>query len=214
MNKILITGFEPFAGELINPSYEAVRHIPDTINGCKIVKACIPTVFKKSINVLNELIIKENPTEVLCIGQAGGRYNISIERVAINLDIARIKDNDGNQPIETPIYNDGDTAYFSNLPINAMLKTLIDNKIPATISNTAGTYVCNHLMYGLLYHIDTKYKHIRGGFIHVPYLPEQTISKSNVPSMSLDYITRALTLCIEAITLNSKDIKYGCGKEI
>ncbi|NLY47205.1 MAG: pyroglutamyl-peptidase I [Tissierella sp.] len=180
--KVLITGFDPFGGENINPAYEAIKGLEDNISGMKIIKKEIPTVFYKSIEMLEKLIIDENPDLVICVGQAGGRFDISLERVAINIDDARIKDNDGNQPIDERIFEDGENAYFSSLPIKRMAMKIREAGIPANISNTAGTFVCNHIMYGLLYLIDKKYPDIRGGFIHVPYLPEQVVSKGNLPS--------------------------------
>lgn len=197
--KILITGFDPFGGEKINPAYEAVKILPDNINGAKIIKKQIPTVFRKSIEELDKSIIEEQPDIVICIGQAGGRTAITIERVAINIDDARIKDNEDNQPVDETIYKDGENAYFSNLPIKAIVEKIKDDGIPASVSNTAGTFVCNHIMYGLLYLINKKHPNIKGGFIHVPYLPEQVVDKSNVGSMSLDNITSGLVLTIEAI---------------
>lgn len=205
--KILITGFDPFGGESINPALEAVKKLPDTILGQEIIKIEIPTVFRKSLEKIEENIQKHNPDVVISIGQAGGRFGITPERVAINIDDARIKDNDGNQPIDISIYEDGEAAYFSSLPIKAMVKEMNDNGIPASVSNTAGTFVCNHVMYGVLYLIDKKYPNIRGGFIHVPYIPSQVTTKPNTPSMSIDDIAKGLELSIKAIIENSSDIK-------
>lgn len=205
--KILITGFDPFGGENINPALEAVKKLPDTILGSEIIKLEIPTVFRKSLETIEKNIIKHNPDVVISIGQAGGRFGITPERVAINMDDARIKDNEGNQPIDISIYEDGEPAYFSNLPIKAMVKELNDNGIPASISNSAGTFVCNHVMYGVLYLIDKKHPNIRGGFIHVPYIPSQVTTKPNMPSMSIDDIAKGLELSIKAVIENSSDIK-------
>ncbi len=210
--KILVTGFTPFGGEKINPSYEAVKQLDGQILDARIVKAEIPTVFGKSIKNLEQLIEDERPDVVLCVGQAGGRFEISIERVAINVDDARIQDNEGNQPIDLPIYEDGRNAYFSNLPIKAIIKRIKESNIPASVSNTAGTFVCNHIMYGLLYLIDKKYPNIRGGFIHVPFVPEQVLEQRNLPSMSIQQIVRGLTCSIEAIISNKEDIKMVGGK--
>lgn len=197
--KLLITGFEPFGGETINPAYEAVKTLEDKIMNTEIIKKEIPTVFYKSIEVLENLIENEKPDIVVCVGQAGGRYDISLERVAINIDDARIKDNEGNQPVDIKIFEDGENAYFTSLPIKRMVKKIREAGIPASISNTAGTFVCNHIMYGLLYLIDKKYPNIRGGFIHVPYLPEQVISKRNMPSMSIENIRKGLRSAIEVV---------------
>ncbi|GAA0086686.1 pyroglutamyl-peptidase I [Clostridium sp. MB05] len=205
--KILITGFDPFGGENINPALEAVKKLPDTLLGSEIIKLEIPTVFRKSLETIEKNIIKHNPDVVISIGQAGGRFGITPERVAINMDDARIKDNEGNQPIDISIYEDGESAYFSNLPIKAMVKEMNDNGIPASISNSAGTFVCNHVMYGVLYLIDKKYPNIRGGFIHVPYIPSQVTTKPNMPSMSIDDIAKGLELSIKAVIENSSDIK-------
>lgn len=205
--KILITGFDPFGGENINPALEAVKKLPDTILGQEVIKIEIPTVFRKSLEKIEENIQKHNPDVVISVGQAGGRFGVTPERVAINIDDARIKDNEGNQPIDIKIFEDGENAYFSNLPIKAMVKEMTDNGIPASVSNTAGTFVCNHVMYGILYLIDKKYPNIRGGFIHVPYIPSQVTTKPNTPSMSIDDIAKGLELSIKAVIENSSDIK-------
>ncbi|WP_195429978.1 pyroglutamyl-peptidase I [Clostridium sp. D46t1_190503_E9] len=205
--KILITGFDPFGGENINPALEAVKKLPDTILDNEIIKLEIPTVFRKSLETIEENIIKHNPDVVISVGQAGGRFGVTPERVAINIDDARIKDNEGNQPIDISIFEDGEAAYFSNLPIKSMVKEMVDNGIPASVSNTAGTFVCNHVMYGILYLIDKKYPNIRGGFIHVPYIPAQVTTKPNMPSMSIEDISKGLEFSIKAIIENSSDIK-------
>lgn len=205
--KVLITGFDPFGGESINPALEAVKKLPDTIEGAEIIKLEIPTVFRKSLEKIEENIIKFNPDVVISIGQAGGRFGITPERVAINIDDARIPDNETNQPIDIPIFEDGDTAYFTTLPIKAMVKEMQDNGIPSSVSNTAGTFVCNHVMYGVLYMAAKKYPNIKAGFIHVPYIPSQVVTKQNQPSMSTEDIIKGLTLCIKAIVNNSSDIK-------
>ena len=161
--KVLITGFTPFGGEDINPAYEAIKGLEDTIKGAHIIKKEISTVFYKSIEELDTIIIEENPNIVICVGQAGGRFDITPERIGINIDDTRIEDNEGNQLIDKKIYDNGENAYFSTLPIKAMVQKIREVGIPASISNTAGTFVCNHLMYGLLYLINNKYPNIRGG---------------------------------------------------
>ncbi|WEV20924.1 pyroglutamyl-peptidase I [Clostridium perfringens] len=205
--KVLITGFDPFGGESINPALEAVKMIPENIEGAQVIKLEIPTVFRKSLEKIEEKIEEINPDVVISIGQAGGRFGVTPERVAINMDDARIEDNEGNQPIDISIYEDGESAYFSNLPIKAMVKEMVDNGIPASVSNTAGTFVCNHVMYGVLYLVNKKYKNIRSGFIHVPYIPAQVVNKPNTPSMSINDIAKGLELSIKAIVLNDNDIK-------
>lgn len=206
MMKVLVTGFDPFGGESINPATEAVKLLPKEIKGAEIVTAQIPTVFGKSIDVLFDTIKKEDPDITICIGQAGGRFQITVERVAINVDDARIKDNEGNQPIDTAVFEDGAPAYFSNLPIKAMVQAMKDVNIPAAVSNTAGTFVCNHLMYGALYYADRYKKDMRAGFIHIPYLVEQVVEKPNTPGMSVQDIVKGLTAAVEAAITNEKDI--------
>lgn len=210
--KILITGFEPFGGEKINPALEAIKKVKDNIDGAEIVKEEIPTVFGKSIEKLEEAVKKHHPDTVICVGQAGGRFDITVERVAINMDDARIDDNDGNKPIDEKIFQDGENAYFSTLPIKAIVKEISNNGIPASVSNSAGTFVCNHIMYGLLYIINKKYPNIKGGFIHVPYIPIQVVNKKEVPSMALDDMVKALECAVIAILKNKEDIKLSCGE--
>ena len=209
--KVLITGFDPFGGEKINPAWEAVKGIKDIIEGAKIIKLEIPTVFNKSIEKVKEAMELEKPDIVLCIGQAGGRYDMTVERVAINVDDARIEDNEGNQPIDMPVFEDGENAYFSNLPIKAMVEEIKGQGIPASISNSAGTFVCNHIMYGVLYHINKTYKNMRGGFIHVPFINEQVLDKKNQPYMPVEHITKALEAAIKAAVINNEDIKKSGG---
>ena len=148
--KVLITGFDPFGGESINPALEAVKMLPDAIAGAEIVKLQIPVVTGRSIQKVHEKMQEIQPDIVISIGQAGGRFGVTPERVAINITDARIPDNDGNQPIDEPIFADGDTAYFSNLPVKAMVQAIKDAGYPASLSNTAGTYICNHVMYTAL----------------------------------------------------------------
>ncbi|MGL5150892.1 MAG: pyroglutamyl-peptidase I [Clostridium sp.] len=205
--KVLVTGFDPFGGEAINPALEAVKMLPDTISGAEVIKLEIPTVFRKALEKIEEAVETHKPDIVLSIGQAGGRFGITPERVAINIDDARIKDNEGNQPIDEVVYGDGEAAYFSNLPIKAMVKEVQEGGLPASVSNTAGTFVCNHVMYGVLYMVDKKYPDMRGGFIHVPYIPQQVVTKGNMPSMSTEDISRGLALCIKAAVENKEDVK-------
>lgn len=209
--KILVTGFDPFGGEKINPSIEAVKKLPDTIAGAEIIKLEIPTVIGKSVDKIREKIEEVHPDAVLSIGQAGGRPDITVERIGINCDDCRIKDNEGNQPIDEKVAEDGPAAYFSTLPIKAMVKNIKDGGVPASVSNTAGTFICNHVLYGALHLQATKYKAMRVGFIHIPFLPEQVVEKKNMPSMALETIVKGLTLAIEAIVDNDTDIKITGG---
>ena len=205
--KILVTGFDPFGGEPINPAIESVKRLPDNIAGAEIIKLEIPTVRKKSLEKIEKAINEHNPDVILSIGQAGGRFYISIERIGINLDDFRIPDNEGNQIIDEPIFPDGENSYFVKLPVKAMVQNVQKNNIPASVSYTAGTFVCNHVLYGVLYLIEKKYKGKKSGFIHIPFLPQQVVDKRNTPSMELNTIVKGLTAAIEAIVKNNEDIK-------
>ena len=198
--KILVTGFDPFGGETVNPAYEAVKLLPDTIAGAQIIKLQVPTRFALSGTVLEAAVNEHRPDAVICVGQAGGRSAITPERVAINLADASTPDNAGDQPVDEPIRKDGAPAYFTSLPVKAMVQRMRDAGIPAAVSYTAGTYVCNYLLYTLLYLIDKKYPNVRGGFIHVPYAMEQVINKPlGTPSMELRQIARGLETAVEAV---------------
>ena len=206
--KILVTGFDPFGGEKVNPALEAVKSLPSVIHGAEIRWVEIPTVFYQSAEVLEAEIVRYQPNVVLCIGQAGGRTSLTPERVAINQDDARIPDNQGNQPIDTPIRLDGEAAYFSTLPIKAMVQAIKEDGLPATVSNTAGTFVCNHLMYQALYLADKKFPNVRAGFMHIPYMTEQVINKPNTASMNLVDIVKGIEAAIGAIVDHKdKDLK-------
>ena len=209
--KILVSGFDPFGGEKVNPAIESVKLLPDEIKGAKIIKVKIPTVARKSLKKLEEVIEIEKPDVVLSVGQAGGRTDISVERVGINMDDFRIKDNEGNQPIDEKIAKDGPDAYLVTIPIKAMVQKMIENKIPASVSNTAGTFVCNHVCYGMAHLASTKYPNMRTGFVHIPFLPEQVVDKRNMPSMPLELIAKGLEYAIEAIVENKEDIKIEGG---
>ncbi len=210
--KILVTGFDPFGGEKINPAIESVKKLPDTIAGAEIIKLEIPTVIGKSVDKIREKIEEVHPDVVLSIGQAGGRPDITVERVGINCDDCRIKDNEGNQPIDEKVAEDGPAAYFSTLPIKAMVKNIQDGGVPASVSNTAGNFICNHVLYGVAHIQATKHPEMRTGFIHIPFLPEQVVDKKNMPSMALETIVKGLTLAIEAIVKNEEDIRVTGGK--
>lgn len=206
--KVLVTGFDPFGGEKVNPAYEAVKLLPDTIAGTEIIKLEIPTVFTRSAEVLEEAIKKYNPDIVLDVGQAGGRSCITVEKVAINLKEATIPDNDGEQPNGEPIREDGDTAYFSMLPIKAMIENIRAHGIPAHISYTAGTYVCNSIMYNAIYLAKKRYPGMRAGFIHVPFESGQVVNKANgTPFMSLEMIAKGLEYGIEAAVTATDDVQ-------
>ncbi len=205
--KVLVTGFDPFGGESINPAWEAVKVIKDEIAGAEVVKMQIPTVVGKSIAKIHDKMVEINPDIVIAVGQAGGRFGVTPERVAINVTDARIPDNEGNQPIDEPIFEDGDAAYFSNLPVKAMVQEIKEAGYPSTLSNTAGTYICNHVMYGILYYIQKEFPNARGGFIHVPYAASQVINKPNTASMAIADITASLEAAIKAAVEHQADIK-------
>ncbi|MDO9628793.1 MAG: pyroglutamyl-peptidase I [Acholeplasmataceae bacterium] len=202
MKKVLITGFEPFGGEVINPSYEAIKNINRGNLDCELFILEVPTEFYVCSRIVIESIKKINPDIVILVGQAGGRKEISVERVAINLDDTNIPDNRGIKPIDNPISLFGESAYFSTLPIKRIVDELKKNYIPAGISNSAGTYVCNHLMYCVLHELkDKEFDHIQAGFIHVPYVLEQTKNKQNIFSLDLNVISNALEIIIQTTLL-------------
>lgn len=205
--KVLVTGFDPFGGEPINPAWEAVKAMKDTIAGTEIVKMQIPTVVGKSIEKIHQKMKELQPDLVISVGQAGGRFGVTPERVAINVTDARIPDNEGNQPIDEPIFSDGPAAYFSNLPVKAMVQAIKDAGYPSVLSNSAGTYICNHVMYGILYYIEKEFPNVRGGFIHVPYAPSQVVNKPSTPSMALADITASLEAAVAAAISSKEDIR-------
>lgn len=194
--KILITGFDAFGGEKINPASLILDKLGDEIDGHKLEKLLLPTKFVGSADILEKKIIQTRPDIIISLGQAGGRTDITVERVAINIADASIADNDGKMPIDEKIRWDGDNAYFATLPIKAIVENLRKDQIPASISNSAGTYVCNFIMYNDLYFAD-KYKNISAGFIHVPYLPAQVLDKRNMASMSLENMVKAVEIIIK-----------------
>lgn len=211
--RVLLTAFDPFGGDHINPASEALNLINLEREDIQIIKLIVPTVFYKSIAVVTEAIEKEKPDVVLCLGQAGGRKEITPERVAINIDDARICDNDGNQPIDTKIYEDGESAYFSTLPIKAIVDKIKEAGLPSAVSNSAGTFVCNHLMYGVLYYISKHNYQMKAGFLHIPYMMEQVKFLEDKPALSLEQIVQGIELAIEAIACNEVDIRMTGGSE-
>lgn len=211
--KLLLTAFDPFGDDLINPALEAVKKVALQIGDVQIVKLEVPTVFEKSVELVMQAVKRENPDAVLCIGQAGGRSELTPERVAININDAHIQDNAGNQPIDTPVYADGEAAYFSTLPVKAMVRAIREKGLPSSLSNTAGTFVCNHLMYGLLYHLNKEYPHIKGGFMHVPFIPSQVVHRQTPsPSMNLQDIILGIEAAVTAIATHQKDIRTAEGQ--
>lgn len=213
MRKVLVTGFDPFGGERVNPSWEVVKLLGDLeLSGAQIVVRQLPCVFGKAIDALNAAIDEVHPEMVLCVGQAGGRSDFSVERVAINIDDARIPDNEGNEPVDAPIVADGPAAYFSSLPIKTIVNGLRESGIPASVSQTAGTYVCNHVMYGLMHRLaHPSCSVVKGGFIHIPYLPEQAAKHPGEPSMSVNTVLNALELTIAIALHTEQDLRIAEG---
>ena len=192
MEKLLITGFDPFGGETVNPSWEAVKLLPEVIGDYAVYKLEIPTVYGLAAQTVQEKAEQLRPDVILCVGQAGGRDAITPERIGVNIRTARIPDNAGNQPQEQPAVSGGPDGLFATVPVAEMAEAICDAGLPGKISNTAGTFVCNDTLYALLY----RYQHtaVRVGFIHVPYLPEQ-----GTPSLPLEKIVQALTAAIKAL---------------
>src|SRR6266852_9432482 len=194
--KALVTGFEPFGGEPINPALEALGRLPRRLGPLAIATRVLPAVFGKALDALEEAVRETEPDIVLCIGLAGGRAALSLERVAVNIDDARIPDNDGQQPIDRPVVAGGPAAYFATLPIKAAVRALREAGLPAAVSNTAGAFVCNHVFYGLMHVAATRQLPVRGGFLHVPYLPSQATRVGGAPSMALDDIVRGIEIVL------------------
>lgn len=195
MKKLLITGFDPFGGETVNPSWEAVKELLDSIGDYRVTKMEIPTVFGAAAQMVITAAEELQPDVILCVGQAGGRRAVTPEVVAINLQEAGIPDNAGNQPVNTPVVAQGPAAYFSTVPVREMVKAIASEGIPASLSYSAGAFVCNDVLYRLLHHFNGSAT--RAGFIHVPFLLQQ--AKDNQPSMPQEQIVKALTLAISAL---------------
>ncbi|MGE4240587.1 pyroglutamyl-peptidase I [Ramlibacter sp.] len=206
---VLVTGFDPFGGADVNPSWQAVQALHgQSILGHRIVGAQLPTVFVQSLQVLRDLLRRHRPTLVIATGQAAGRAAVSLERIAINVNDARIADNLGARPIDTPVIPGGPDGYFTKLPIKAMLKALLERGINGEVSQTAGTFVCNQVFYGLMHELASEpaLRDTRGGLIHVPWLPEQ-----GQPSMRLDELVDGLKVCIEVALTTERDIRKEAG---
>lgn len=205
--KILVTGFDAFGGEEINPAQLVVEALPNIIDNHTIIKQIIPTIRYESFNVVKKMIDEESPDVIISIGQAGGNTDIAVERVAINCDDFRIPDNQGNQPKDQLIAKEGPAAYFTMLPYREIVNALIANGIPAHVSNSAGTFVCNHIFYAIRHYIVQNNLHILSGFIHIPYIHEQVLEKPNAPSMSSETIAKAIQIAIQTI-INEKSLLH------
>ena len=209
---ILLTGFEPFGGESTNPSWSAAREAAARLRaeGLDAQAVELPCVFGDAIRVLEAALERYRPELVVCAGQAGGRPRISLERIAINCDDARIPDNAGNSPVDRPVVDGGPAAYFSTLPVKAALAALLAAEIPAEVSQTAGTYVCNHLFYGLM-HALRRQPGTRGGFVHVPYEPAQLPPGSTEPSLPPQQQAEALAVVVRSALATTEDLKIAAG---
>jgi pyroglutamyl-peptidase len=207
---VLLTGFEPFNNATINPAWEAVRLLEGwSGDGFRVEVLRLPCVFGLANEVLREALVALQPDVVIAVGQAGGRAELSVERVAINVDDASIPDNAGSQPVDCPIVDGGPAAYFATLPIKAIVREMCERALVAGVSQTAGTFVCNHVFYGLMHH--TAGRAVRGGFIHVPYLPEQAQAFEGAPAMALEDIVEGLRAAVEVTLAVESDISEAGG---
>lgn len=208
---VMVTGFEPFGGDEINPSHDIARALDGRIvAGRRVTGVVLPCVFGTALAELRKQLRRERPAVVIAVGQAGGRSGITPERVAINVDDARIPDNAGRQPVDRAIVRGGPAAYWSTLPIKAIVAALRRERIPASVSQTAGTFVCNHVFYGLM-HALRRRPGVRGGFIHVPWRPEQ--AKAGEPSLPLAAMVRGIELAIQVTLTMRRDRRVAGGAE-
>lgn len=207
--RVLLTGFEPFGGEAINPSWEAVRALDGgRVGGATVHARRVSCVFGQALHELDAAIDELQPTLVIAVGQAGGRAEVTPERVAINVDDGRICDNAGCQPIDEPVVAGAPAAYFSTLPIKAIVRDLRAAGVPASVSNSAGTFVCNHLFFGLMHRLATRGPAgVRGGFVHIPFLPEQAARWPGQPSMGLPAVVDALRVAVSTSLAVHEDLR-------
>jgi len=205
--KVLITGFEPFGGESVNPSWEAARSVAEAPPaGLDVTAARLSCVYGTAVDELRQAVARTAPDFVLCVGQAGGRPGLSVERVAVNVDDARIPDNAGRQPVDEPVVPGGPAAYFASLPVKACVAAVRAAGLPASVSQTAGTFVCNHVFYGLAHLIATERPEMRGGFVHVPFAPDQ-VTDGAAPSMSVRDITAGLGVLLGTAVRTTTDLR-------
>lgn len=209
--KILVTGFEPFGEDVLNPSALILEKLPKKILDAEVKTLLVPTVFYQSILLVCETVDLEKPDLVLLLGQAGGRKAMTMERVAINISDARLPDNGGRQPLDEPIVPQGPSAYFSTMPIKAMVAAMRGVGVPAEVSNSAGTFVCNHLLYGVLHHCQGMNHPVKVGFLHVPYLPEQVEERQELFSLPLEEMVKAVESAVGVALLQAEDLKLPLG---
>ena len=208
---VLVTGFEPFGGDTVNPSWEVCERLPGEIAGLRVETCRVPCEFRRAIEVVAEAIERHRPALVVCLGLAAGRTHMGVERVAINVDDARIADNAGARPVDGPIAANGPPACFATLPVKAMVAAMRGAGVPAEVSNSAGTYVCNHLMYGVLHFLASTGQRARAGFIHVPSSEEQVLDKRGAPSMAIATMVRGVQAAISAAQGTVRDVKLAAG---
>jgi pyroglutamyl-peptidase len=204
--KALVTGFEPFGGARVNPSFEALALLPSRLGALDIFTRALPVVYGAALPALSEAIIVTAPDIVLSVGLAGGRTELSLERIAINIDDARIPDNDGNLPIDRPVVVGGPAAYFATLPIKAAVAALREAGLPAAVSNSAGTFLCNHVFYGLMHEAAAGAGRFRAGFLHVPYLPSQSAHVPGAPSMAIEQIVAGIEVVLSVAAARRDDL--------
>ena len=213
---ILLTGFEPFGGESVNPSWQIAQALDGWVCEGRTVRAVrLPCAFGDALRTLDEARDAHRPELVMCLGQAGGRAEISVERAALIVDDARIPDNLGRQPIDAAVVADGPAAYFSTLPIKAIARDVRAAGVAAAVSNTAGTFVCNHVFYALMHRLATapSLAHARGGFVHVPYTPEQVVDRAGVPAMALETQVEGIRQVLRSALLTREDARETAGRE-
>lgn len=204
---LLLTGFAPFGTDTVNPSLLVAQALQgQRLGPWQVQSACLPTAFDESLQVLQQLLAQYRPAMVVCLGLAGGRSAMSFERIGININDARIPDNRGQQPVDTPVYPDGPAAYFSTLPIKRMAQAAQQAGVPSEVSNTAGTFVCNHILYGVLHLLAQTETHCRAGFVHVPWLPAQ-----GTPCLHLSSMVRGLYAALWAAVLHTDDLPLPAG---
>ncbi|MEI7613095.1 MAG: pyroglutamyl-peptidase I [Betaproteobacteria bacterium] len=212
MRNLLVAGFGPFGDDTINPALEAIKQLEGRVVGnCLIVTRELPVTRFLAIDAIVSHILDTDPVLVMMVGQAGGRMEITPERIAVNVDDFRIPDNGGLQPVDQPVVSGAPAAYWSTLPVKAMVLAMREAGIPASVSNTAGTFVCNHSFYGLMHYLAQSGNKIRGGFIHIPYLPEQAARIGAQPSMAVEKIVLGLEVALKAAVSLNEDIKMSDG---
>ncbi len=211
MTRVLLTGFDPFDGQRVNPSWQAVTSVAAAPrDGLTLRTALLPCVFGEALDALRAAITDHRPDLVVCVGQAGGRRALSVERVAVNLDDAPIPDNAGRQPVDRPVVPGGPDAYFATLPVKACVAAARSAGVPAAVSYSAGTYLCNHVFYGLAHLIATERPALRGGFVHIPYAPSQVTDRAE-PSMAVPLAAEGVLAVVLAAAGRTEDVTAAGG---